>query len=126
MSIPSLAVAALAAVGLCALSGCATTPKADVEKRAAEVQVYEMDQTYGNPHEIVRRVWVGSRQAAFSPPTHPTREAAIAALRTEAAELGADGLVNVYCLDQGSSTWWTKSSEPAILCYGVVVKLRRA
>lgn len=116
----------LAAVALLLLAGCASTPSAEMAKRAAEVKVYEMDQTYGSPHEVVRRLWVGSSQAALQLPTYPTKDAAVAALRMEAASLGADGLVNVYCLDQGSSTWWAKSSEPAILCHGVAVRLRGA
>lgn len=123
MRIPSPAISALCILALCALSGCATTPTVDVEKRAAEVKVYEIDQTYVNPDAVVRRLWVGSSRAALWLPTYPTKEEAIAALRTEAAGLGADGLVNVYCLDQGSSTWWSKSNEPAILCYGIAVRL---
>jgi uncharacterized protein YbjQ (UPF0145 family) len=56
-------------------------------------------------------------------PTFPSQEQAIAALQTEAASRGANGLVNVICLDQGH---WEGSSnnEPAFLCYGSAIRVR--
>jgi hypothetical protein len=56
-------------------------------------------------------------------PTYPSQEQAIAALQAEATRRGADGPVNVVCLDQGHPKWWS-SSEPAILRYGIAVCAR--
>jgi uncharacterized protein YbjQ (UPF0145 family) len=56
-------------------------------------------------------------------PTFPSQEQAIAALQTEAASRGADGLLNVNCLDQGRWTWSSKT-EPAFLCYGIAIRVR--
>jgi uncharacterized protein YbjQ (UPF0145 family) len=56
-------------------------------------------------------------------PTFPSQEQAIAALQTEAASRGANGLLNVNCLDQGSWSWSSKT-EPAFLCYGIAIRMR--
>jgi uncharacterized protein YbjQ (UPF0145 family) len=56
-------------------------------------------------------------------PTFASQEQAIAALQAEAARRGADGLLNVNCLDQGRWNWSSKA-EPAFLCYGIAVRMR--
>lgn len=113
------------AIAACALAGCATTPQAELDKRAADVRVYKMDQTVGRSFDVVGRVWGDSWRSALVVPTFPTEEAAIGALRTEAVRLGADALVNVNCLKQVPSMW-SQSSEPPILCYAVAVRFRQA
>ena len=113
----------LVAVAVCVLSGCASAPQGDVERRAAELNVYGVGQLSANRYEVVSHVWVDSWRTAFWPPTYPTQEEAIASLRAEAARLGADGLVNVVCRDQGRSSWST-SAEPAILCYGSAIRVK--
>jgi uncharacterized protein YbjQ (UPF0145 family) len=113
------------ALAVCALAGCATTPQAELDKRAADVRVYRMDQTVGRSFDIVGRVWGDSWRSALVVPTFPAEDAAIGALRSEAVRLGADGLVNVNCLKQVPSMW-SQSSEPPILCYAVAVRFRQA
>jgi uncharacterized protein YbjQ (UPF0145 family) len=125
MKIRSSAASTLAAVAAFVLAGCASTPSSDVERRAADVNVYRMSQLADKRYDVVRYIWVDSWQSAFRVPTHPSETDAIAALRTEAARVGADGLVNVVCLDQnrrGGST----NAEPAVLCYGNAIRFRRA
>ena len=112
------------AVAICMLSGCASVPQGDVEKRAADVSVYQMDQYVGKTYDVVRRLWTDSWRTAFWAPTFPSENEAIASLQAEAARVGANGLVNVNCLDQGRPLW-SQSPEPAILCYGIAIRFRQ-
>jgi len=114
------AIAAGSAWMLCAGAGIA---QGDVEQRAGEVKVYRFGETTTRVYEIVGRPWVDSWRSAFWVPRFPTQELAVAALQTEAARRGADGLVNVNCLDQGRWTW-SSNTEPAFICYGIAIRFR--
>ena len=122
MHIPSSwlsAVIGSALVFLCAGAGLAQT----AEPRPPELRQYTFGEITPARYEVVTRQWGDSWRSAFSSPTFPTREQAIAALNNEAAARGADALLNVYCLDQGR--WkWSSNTEPAILCYGVGIRVR--
>ena len=122
MKFPSPTSMTLIALALCALSGCASVPP-DVARRAPDVKVYETGQLPIYRYEVVRRIWVDSWRTAFVAPTFPTRDDAVAALQTEAALAGADGLINVICLDQGRSRWYTRA-ETAIHCYANAIRLK--
>jgi hypothetical protein len=111
-------------VAACALSGCASAPQGGVERSATEVKVYETGKLDASQYEVVRRVWVDSWRSAFRLPTYPSEAEGIASLQTEAARLGADGLINVICIDQGHSQW-SSSQGPAVLCYGNAIRVRR-
>jgi hypothetical protein len=107
---------------LCAGAGIA---QSDVEQRAAQVKVYAFGETNTRAYEIVGRPWVDSWRSAFWVPSFPTRELAVAALQTEAARRGADGLLNVNCRDQ--APWkWSSNTEPAFICYGIAIRFRTA
>ena len=112
------------AVAMLAISGCASVPQADIDKRAAEMKVYTMDQFVTNKYDIVNRLWPDSWRSAFVVPVYPTQSEAMIALRAEAARLGADGLVNVNCLDEARQRWFPNPDPPAILCYGIAVRFR--
>jgi uncharacterized protein YbjQ (UPF0145 family) len=88
------------------------------------VKLYEFRNLPPGQYEVVRRLWVGSWRAAFWLPTYPSEAEAVAALQAEASRLGADGLINVACLDESRSKWFS-SSEPAVLCYGNAIRIRR-
>ena len=108
----------------CALSAGAGIAQSDVEQRAPELKIYDLGEINLDRYEVVGRPWVDSWwDAAFSLPTFPSQEQAIAALRTEAARRGANGLTNVMCLDQGPSQGSSKM-EQAILCYGIAIRVR--
>jgi hypothetical protein len=114
----------LVLLALSVASGCATAPQADSERPQKVVQVYDMDPYLGKGYDVVGRLWIDSAQSRFRVTTYRTREAAIAAMQTEAARLNADALITVGCLDQRGSTW-AQGSEPAYLCYGVAIQLRQ-
>ena len=114
---------ALVAVAVYVLCGCASIPRSGVERQGAEVKVYEPKQLAQGQYEVVRRLWVDSWRTAFWLPSDSREAGGIASLQAEAARLGANGLINVSCRDQGHSIWsWSR--EPAILCYGNAIRVR--
>jgi hypothetical protein len=125
MRIHSSLIASVLTCAACVLSGCATTAQGDVEKRADEVTVYKARELANDQYEVVSHLWVDSWRTAFSTPTYPSDDEAVAALRTEAARLGADGLVNVACFDAGGSLWF-RSDKPTLLCYANAIRVRRS
>jgi len=115
----------LIALAACALAGCASAPLADGTKPASEVNLYKMNNLSGTSYEIVSRIWVGSWRSAFYTPTYPSEDEAIQSLRTEAARLGANGLADVVCLDQGRTRLF-QNPGPVILCYANAIRVRPA
>ena len=123
MKLRSSRFSALIAVTVCVLSGCASAPKSGVEKQAAQVKVYEPDQLVQGQYEGVRYFWVDSWRTAFWLPSASSEAEGIACLQAEAARLGANGLINVSCRDQGHFMWsWSR--KPTILCYGNAIRVR--
>ena len=109
---------------VCALGGCASVPQQDVEKRAAELKIYKPAELSGTPYQSVGHVWVDSWRTAFYPPTYPSEDEAVRSLRAEAARLGANGLVNIVCLNQNVPAK-SASAEPAILCYAYAIRVQQ-
>ena len=118
---PRRAVLAVIAVG--ALSGCASTPQSGIESRVDEVKVYELGQIAANRYDVLSYIWADSWRSATGMPLHPGEAQGVASLRAEAARVGANGLVNVVCLDQGRPNWWA-SPAPSYLCYGIAVRVK--
>jgi hypothetical protein len=121
--IPGSRHAALVAITVCALGGCASTPQSGVEPRAGEVKVYELGQIDATRYDVLSHIWADSWRSATGMPLHPDEAQGVASLRAEAARLGANGLVNVVCLDQGRTNWWA-SPAPSYLCYGIAVRVK--
>lgn len=109
----------------CALSGCSSVPPTDADGAAGEIKVYESSRLATSQYEVVRRLWMDSWRSNFLLPTYRSEADAIGAMKTEARRAGADGLINVVCIDQGRSTWFS-SQEPGILCYGNAIRLRKS
>ena len=105
---------------LCAGAGIA---QSDVQQGAPQLKIYARGEINASRYDVVGRPWVDSWRSAFWVPTFPSQEQAVAALQTEAARRGADGLFNVNCLDQ--CRWqWSSNTEPALLCYGIAIRVR--
>lgn len=129
MKIRTMKLSSCGALAACVLAGCASTPPADAGKDATAVAVYTSTELAGKPYDIIGHVWVDSWRTAFRLPTYPTPEEAVSSMKIEAARLGADGLVNVVCLDQGRREWFSiqiEKQEPAFLCYGGAIRMRRS
>jgi hypothetical protein len=115
-------LAAIIVAAALLLTACASTPPNGAGAAAAEVRVFAPAQLVDGQVELVRRIWVDSWRTAFWVPSHSSKAAGIAALQSEAAHLGANGLVNVDCLDQGHFPWsWSR--EPTFICYGNAIRV---
>jgi hypothetical protein len=123
MKIRSSGLAVLVAAAACVLGACAGIGQGDVDPRAGDIKIYALGEINGDRYEVVGRPSADTWRSAFWLPTYPTREQAVAALQTEAARRGADGLLNVNCLDQGRAQW-SSNMEPAFLCYGTAIRVR--
>jgi hypothetical protein len=110
---------ALMAVTVGVASGCASAPQRGPEAQAAEVKVYRASQLLPAQYEHVRYLWVDSWRTALWLPSAASEAEGIASLQAESARLGANALINVSCIDQGSG-----SREPSILCYGHAIRVR--
>jgi hypothetical protein len=113
----------LVAIALCVLCGCASAPRSGAASQAAGVKVYEPEQLAQGQYELVRYLWVDSWRTAFRLQSYSSEAGGIAALQAEAERLGANGLINVSCRDQGHFMR-SRSREPAILCYGNAIRVR--
>jgi hypothetical protein len=124
MKIRGSKLSAIVAGSLCAL--CAGAGVAQSNAATSQLRMYTFGDLTPSRYEVVGRQWGDSWRSAFwGVPTFATREQALAALQTEAARTGADGLLNVYCLDQGRAKW-SSNTEPAFLCYGIAIRVRPA
>ncbi len=123
MQIRGLRFSAIVVAAAFILSSCAGAPQSGPQTQAAEVRVYASGQLAQGQYAVVRRLWVDSWRTAFWMPSHSSAAAGIAALRAEAAHLGANGLINVDCLDQGHFILWSWSREPTIICYGNAIRV---
>ena len=124
MELRSSRLFSLVAVAVCVFSGCASSPHSGGESRASEVKIYEPAQLAQTQYQLVRYLPVDSWRTAFWLPTYSNQAEGIAALQDDASRLGADGLINVSCRDQGSLIGFS-SREPAVLCYGNAIRVRR-
>ena len=119
---PGMRISAMVVAAAFLLSGCAGASRNGAQTRSADVRVYDPARLVQGQYEVVRHLWVDTWRTAVRVPSHSSEAAGIAALRTEAARLGANGLINVDCLDQGRSMWsWSR--EPAIICYGNAIRV---
>ena len=114
MNTRGLIAAAIAA----ALAGCAGASKqAGAPVTADEVNIYSPAQLRPGRYETVQRLWVESWRAQFWTPSYSTEADGLSALRSKAAHLGANGLINVACY-RGQGLF---SSEPDFICYGKAI-----
>ena len=117
------ACAKLAAGALLAAILCSTPAAAapDAARSADSVRIYDPADLHLGRYEILRRLWVDSWRSAFGVPGHAHAGAAIAELKTAAARLSADGLINVVCVpDPG----WALQKEN-VFCYALAIRLRK-
>ena len=95
------------------LAGCAT-PGTD----AAQVKVFDATQLTLDRYTVVTRVWTQSWRSAFWVPEYGTAADAIDALISKAAGAGADGVINLHCLND------TEGWGSGYICYGLAIKLK--
>ena len=103
-----------AAFAVAVFSGCAALKPEDV-------RIYEPTQLRAEEYETVGRLWVENWRARTWVPMYSSREDGIAALQDKAAQLGANGVINVGCYpDPGMFSLGSES----FLCYAKAIKVR--
>ena len=84
---------------------------------AAPIRVFDAGELTLARYTVVKRIWAGTWRSAFWVSTHNDAADAIAALTSKAADAGADGVVNLHCLNDTS---WGRG----YFCYGLAIKLK--
>jgi hypothetical protein len=98
-----------ALLAMAASTGCAQNPA---------VRVYDTGELTLDRYTVVERLWTGTWRASFWLPTHDDPSSAIAALASKAADLGADGVVNLHCVNDSGGF------GSGYYCYGLAIKLK--
>ncbi len=82
------------------------------------VRVFDAGELTLDRYTVMKRLWTGTLRASFWIPAYDDAGTAIAALTSEAGNLGADGVVNLHCLNDvgGLGGGYT--------CYGLAIKLK--
>ena len=84
------------------------------------VPVYDATQVAHSRYTVVKRLGVEDWKSAFRIGAHTDQAAARRALLNEAAALGADAVVNLYCLDKTDGMF----NPAGHFCYGNAVKIK--
>jgi uncharacterized protein YbjQ (UPF0145 family) len=107
----TLAVATLASA-LCFQAGAA------LGADAATVQVFDATQLTLDRYTVVKRIWTQTWRAAFWIPEYDNAADAIEALKSRAADEGADAVIDLHCLNDKDG-WGA-----GYLCYGLAIKTK--
>lgn len=106
-------------VACCSILAAAAGPVPAAEP-VAQVRVFEASELTLDRYTVIERIWVESWRSAFWMPAHNDPADAISALTSKAARLGADGVTNLYCLDDRGGVWFARG----YFCYGLAIKLK--
>ena len=82
------------------------------------VTVFDATELTLDRYTVLKRIWTQTAHAAFWVPTHENRADAVAELTSRAAEEGADGVINLHCLND------TGGWGGGYFCYGLAIKLK--
>jgi hypothetical protein len=97
-------------------------PIASAQKDGPEappIRIYEAAELTLASYTVVKRIWTGTWYGSFIVPDHQDLPDAIEALKSEAAGAGADGVVNLHCLNDAPP-------DGRHFCYGLAIKLKQA
>jgi len=83
----------------------------------APVRVFDAAELTLSRYTVVKRLWTSSLRASFWIPEHRDAATAISAITEEARSLGADGVVNLHCMNDAGG-WGA-----GYLCYALAIKL---
>jgi len=108
----SLASAVSLGCALCVAAGLAHG--AD----AAQVKVFDATQLTFDRYTVVTRIWTQMWRSALWVPEYGNTADAIDALTSKAAGAGADGVINLHCLND------TDGWGSGYICYGLAIKLK--
>ncbi len=109
--------APLLAPALLALAMCSSVNALAQEQRA--VPIYDSTQIALDRYTVIERLGVQGWRSGYYIESYRDAATAAEALVARAAHLGADGLVNVYCLDRSD-----RLKGEGYYCYGNAIKLK--
>jgi hypothetical protein len=95
------------------------TALAQDKAAAPPFRVYDAGELPPERYTVLKRIWAGTWRASFWVPTRNEVADAIEDLKTQAADAGADGVVNLHCL---SDAGWSGG----YFCYGLAIKLKES
>lgn len=107
-----------ALITLLTLGACAQTPTRP--SQAAPVPVYDSTQIALERYSVMRRIGVEGSHSAFGIKGHADLQSAQRAVVTAAAEVGADGVINLTCFDKTDALF----NPTGYYCYGNAIALR--
>jgi hypothetical protein len=84
------------------------------------VPIYDSTQVALDRYTVVKRLGVQGWRSSYAIPSYRDATSAAEALLVEAAQLGADGIVNLYCLDRSD-----RLKGDGYYCYGNAIKLKK-
>ncbi len=103
-------------IACAALSACAIGKPSAPSVAASEVQVYNSTQLVPTQYTVVERIWIDSSKSAFGYPSFASADDGIQAMKEQAGQAGATGLLNVMCMD--GKGW----NDGELLCYGDAIR----
>jgi uncharacterized protein YbjQ (UPF0145 family) len=84
------------------------------------VQVYDSTQIALDSYTVLKRMGVSEWRSAFRLSGYGDEQTARDALLANAAQVGADGVINLHCLSQTDRTF----NSAGYYCYGNAIKLK--
>jgi uncharacterized protein YbjQ (UPF0145 family) len=84
------------------------------------VPIYDATQIALDRYTVVKRLGVQGWRSGYFIESYRDAQTAAEALLQEAARLGADGLINLYCLNRSD-----RLSGDGYYCYGNAIKLKQ-
>lgn len=84
-----------------------------------QIRIYDAGELTLDRYTVIKRIWSGTWRASLWVPTSREQSAAIDAIKSAAADAGADGVVNLHCL---SDSFWSDE----YFCYALAIKLKPA
>ena len=103
------------------LFGCATAPKTGENVQGDEVKFYDPSQLSLGQYDTVEHLWVESWRTAVWYPSYSSEAEGVTALKAQAARLGANGVINVSCLEDKGL--FSSSAHPPLICYGLAIRV---
>ena len=87
----------------------------------APLKIYAPGELAYARYTVIKRLWVETPRSAFYVRAHADSGDAISELVNEATRIGADGVVNLHCLNGGQFM----QDAAAWFCYGNAIKLKQ-
>ena len=108
----------LATLIACAVLAACASSRSGPTVPPSEVQVYNSTQLIPTQYSVVDRIWIDTSRSAFTYPSFANSDDAIHAMKEEAGQAGATGILNVMCMNGDG---WRNGQQ---LCYGDAIKFK--